>query len=93
MKELTLFDPPAAIPRSLTDHQAEAFEHVREAGHDGIRADELGRLIGSAPLHCRQNGLSLLQALKKKGWVRQTKGGVYVAIELPTGDDFGEIPF
>jgi len=93
VKELTLFTPPPAQPRALTEHQQEALEHVRQAGQEGIRAQELGEAIGAAPLHRTSAGTGLLKALKKKGWVTQRKGAVYVAIDAPTGDDFGHIPF
>lgn len=94
-KELTLFDAGPAQPKELTDLQHQALEHVRQAGHDGIRPAELGAAMGSGPMYARSNGTQLLHALKKKGWVEQRRMGgqmVFVAIDAPTGDDFGEFP-
>lgn len=93
MKELTLFTPPPQTPDPLTNRQAEALDHLKTAGPDGLTSDQLGELIGAPPLHRRSTGHNLLRALKKKRHATERRGGVFVAVDAPTGDDFGEIPF
>lgn len=99
MKELTLFTPPPPAPLPLTPNQQDALEHLQRAGADGLTGTALGQVIHRHErpcLHCHQTGLSLLQALKKKHHARQTRGGIYIALQIdPTSsaDTFGDIPY
>jgi len=93
VKELTLFTPPAQLPEPLTERQTEALDHLKTAGREGLTSDQLGELIGAPPLHRRSTGHNLLRTLKKKRHATERRGGVFVAVDAPAGDDFGEIPF
>lgn len=77
--------PP--VPGPLTDKQARALEIVKAAGTEGVTGAQLGFRYHGHATHpcdfCQTTGLSYLRALKKKHHVRQTKGGVFIAIDLP----------
>ena len=79
-----------AQPQLLTNRQAVGLSFLRDAGHDGLRPQELGELMfGQPSRYAKSTGLDLLKALKKKGHARQTRGGIYIALELapePLGD-------
>lgn len=94
--QMTLVEvkPIPEPPRPLTNLQAEALQHLQAAGRDGLSPLALGKLMGSAPLYQHSSGIGLLKALKKKGHARLTRGGIYVALELPPVRAFhDEIPF
>lgn len=69
------------LPR-LTAQQQLALERLRQAGADGLSADEVGALAhsvmesrwrhpeGERCVYCGQRGLQLLRALRAKGLVR-----------------------
>ena len=84
----------ALPPATLTDRQAQALEHLQNAGADGLTGADLGRLMGSGPHYAKTVGLELLRVLKKKGHARSRRAGVWVAVRLPveaTADQ--EIPY
>lgn len=94
----------ALIPktRPLTDRQERALELLREAGPAGRTGEELGTAFGAHSMWAKKTGLELARALKKKGLVRQLRGGYYAAVdadpaktEAPAGmlRDDEEIPF
>lgn len=86
----------AANPEPLTDRQTVALAFLQAAGSPGLNGYQLGQLMhGHADCRfCKSAGRELLGALKKKGHARQTKGGIFIALELPaepTTDQ--DIPF
>jgi hypothetical protein len=83
VNQLGLFPVPA-VPQPLTDRQEMALSFLKEAGRDGLTGEELGRLVLGGPnRYAKSTGLELLKALKKKGHARETKGKVFVALDLP----------
>lgn len=87
MTQQPLFKPPTPEPQKLTDRQAAALTFLQDAGSQGLHGRDLGRLIHGHPEGCRfcqSAGMELLGALKKKGHARETKGKVFVAIQLPS---------
>lgn len=79
----SLFDM-ATAPRALTDRQATALEHLKDAGRDGLGGTELGKLMHghTGCRFCKSTGLELLRALKAKGHARQGRGGAWFAVDL-----------
>lgn len=71
-----------AEPRPLTERQVRALEHVQSAGADGLSGVDLGRVMGASEMFAKSTGLGLLRALKKKGYVRQMRGGLWRAVDL-----------
>lgn len=86
----TLFDVPAIV--TLTDRQTRALEIVQAAGVDGLTAFELG-IHFTSEQYARGTGLQLARALKKRGLVRQRRGGVYVAVNARPAGMTDEIPY
>lgn len=76
MTQLALIAPE---PR-LTDRQADALQHLKAAGADGLTGTQLGTLMGVGPTYAKANGLAWLRALKRKGLCEQKRGGVWRAI-------------
>lgn len=84
-----------AIPRPLTDRQATALQHLKDAGREGLSGAELGKLMGSGPRYAKSDGLGLLRALKAKGHALQGARGMWRAVDLAdetSGASFGEFP-
>lgn len=93
----------ALLPPKLTDRQARALGILRAAGPDGMTGEDLGTEFGASFRWAKSTGLELARALKRKGYVRQARGGIYVALDaepakaqdVPSGmlRDDEEIPF
>jgi hypothetical protein len=82
--------PLIEAPPKLTERQARALAFIQACGTDGATATETGRHLGATEMWAKSSGLEVSRALKKKGLVRQRKGGIWVATN-PTSDT-GNIP-
>lgn len=79
-------------PPKLTGRQADALQHLKAAGPEGITGSELGRALGVSEQWAKSNGLQVLKALKAKGLVEQKRGGIWRAIGATTPADDGVMP-
>jgi hypothetical protein len=84
-QQQTLFKVPAQ-PQEPSEKQAIALTYLQNAGAEGLDGQRLGRLMHQHDgcRFCKSAGLDLLRALKKKGHARQTRGGIFVALDLPS---------
>lgn len=90
-----LFDAPAA--QRLTDRQERALTYIQETGTQGARPHAIGLAVGATETWAKTTGLEIARALKKKGYVRQKRGHIFIAIDaqdtvMPPGMT-DEIPF
>lgn len=79
------------VPK-LSERQQEAVQHLQHAGPDGITAAELGHLLYPRTDDAKSWALSVLRALKKKGLVRQTRGGVWRHVDADPAADTSLLP-
>jgi hypothetical protein len=100
-----LFEPPAA-EGNLKPRQQAVLDRARQAGRDGISAEDAGTVLHALRkcrwcergtcLYLKSEGRDVLKALKAKDLVTEHRGGVWRAVGATTrksGHDPATAPF